>query len=386
MVSSYMDIANLYYVQYKDREAIPYFEKAYELSKKTKDLESKQNSALNMAVMEENRKRFSKSLEYRKEYENWRDSLNNQNKIWALAELEKEYAVTEKEKEIKVLRTENELKIAERNALLLSSVFLLMLFGTGTYFFRQKIRSNRIILSQKKDLDLLNLTKDKLFSIVSHDLRSSVNALKTSNGQLFEHLETKNWTQVDVLLQGNSSITNSIYNLLDNLLNWSLLQTKQLYFDLEPLHLSSVVQQVAYNYRPLMLYKNIGFDCAIPDEAYVLADLDSVKIILRNLLDNAIKFSRQEGKIKVYSEMGTAGYWNLVVEDSGIGMPEETRQELLRESILLNKKKGHDEIVGTGLGLQLCKEMVKKNNAQLWIESEENRGTKMIIQLPKTAE
>jgi Signal transduction histidine kinase len=385
MVSSYMDIANLYYAQYKDNEAIPYFEKAYQLSKKTKDFELKQNSALNMAVMEENRKQFSRSLEYRKEYESWRDSLNNQNKIWALAELEKEYAVTEKEKEIKVLRTENKLKIAERNALLLSSVFLMVLFGAGTYFFRQKIKSNRIILSQKKDLDQLNLTKDKLFSIVSHDLRSSVNALKTSNKQLFEQLEAKSWAQLDKLLQSNSSITNSIYNLLDNLLNWSMLQTKQLYFNIEAIHLPSVVQQVAYNYKPLMAYKNIAFEYAIPKGMYVQADLDSVKIILRNLLDNAIKFSKEKGIIKVYCETGVADSCHLVVEDLGVGMPEETREELLRESILLNKKKGQNEIVGTGLGLQLCKEMVKKNNGLLLIESQENIGTKIIIQLPKTA-
>lgn len=383
MVSSYMDIANLYYAQYKDSQAIPYFEKAYQLSKKTKDFELKQNSALNMAVMEENRKQFSKSLEYRKEYESWRDSLNNQNKVWALAELEKEYAVSQKEKQIKVLQTENKLKIAERNALLLSSVFLMLLFGTGIYFFRQKIKSNRIILAQKKDLDLLNLTKDKLFSIVSHDLRSSVNALKTSNKQVFEHLEAKNFTQLDVLLQGNSAITNSIYNLLDNLLNWSLLQTKQLYFSIESLHLSSIVEQVAYNYKPLMLYKNIEFSYDIPKSIRVNADLDSLKIILRNLLDNAIKFSKSDGTIQIYCKADARDICDLVVEDSGVGMPEETRQELLRETILLNKRKGHNEIVGTGLGLQLCKEMVKKNNGQLSIESEENVGTKIIIQLPK---
>lgn len=384
MVSSYMDIANLYYAQYKDSQAIPYFEKAYQMSKKTKDFELKQNSALNMAVMEENRKQFSKSLEYRKEYESWRDSLNNQNKVWALAELEKEYAVTQKEKEIKVLRAENKVKIAERNALLLSSMFLVVLFGAGTYFFRQQIKSNRIILSQKKDLDQLNLTKDKLFSIVSHDLRSSVNALKTSNKQISEQLEAKSWVKLDTLLQNNSSITNSIYNLLDNLLNWSMLQTKQLYFSIESIHLSSIVQQVAYNYKPLMSYKNIEFEYAIPNSVYVMADMDSVKIILRNLLDNAIKFSNEQGRIKIYSETETPDSCCLVIEDSGIGMPEETRQELLRESILLNKKKGQNEIVGTGLGLQLCKEMVKKNNGLLLIESQENVGTKIIIRLPKT--
>jgi len=380
-----MDIANLYYEQYKDKQAIPYFEKAYQLAKKTKDYELKQNSALNMAVVEENRQHFPLSIKYRKEYENWKDSLNNQNKIWALAEAEKEYAVTQKEKEIKVLKIENKLKIVQRNILLLSSGFLIVLFGAGIYFFRQKIISNRIILSQKKDLDALNLTKDKLFSIVSHDLRSSVNALKTSNKKIFDYLEIKDFTQLDSLLQNNSSITNSVYNLLDNLLNWALLQTKQLYFYQESIHLSTVVKQVEYNYKPLMLYKNITFECNIPASIFVFADLDSVKIILRNLLDNAIKFSGENGTIKIYSRIDSDNFCDLVVEDYGTGMTETDRQELLKESVLLNKK-NNNEAIGTGLGIQLCKEMVKKNNGLLFIESQKNIGTRIIIRLQKTEE
>lgn len=379
-----MDIANLYYEQYKDKLAIPYFEKAYRLSKKTKDCELKQNSALNMAVMEENRNHLFMALKYRKEYENWKDSLNNQNKIWALSEIEKEYAVSQKEKQISILKTENKLKKVQRNALLLSFGFLAIVLGTVMYSYRQKIVSNKIILLQKKDLDELNLTKDKLFSIVSHDLRSSVNALKTSNAKTLESLKTKKFTQLDVLLQTNSAITNSVYNLLDNLLNWSLLQTKQLYFNLESIHLFAVVQQVEYNYKPLMVAKNITFECTVPSGIFVLADLDSIKIILRNLLDNAIKFSNEDGAIKIYTILEN-NYCSLIVEDQGIGIDEKTRQELLKESILLTKKK-NDEIIGTGLGIQLCKEMAQKNNAKLFIESQEKKGTRVIIQLQKTQE
>jgi hypothetical protein len=127
-----------------------------------------------------------------------------------------------------VLEAENKVKIAETVCFFLR--FLLMLFGTGTYFYRQKVRNNKIILAQKTELDELNATKDKLFSIVSHDLRSSVNALKVSNGKLQESLETKtlqSWIQ----LHNNSAIANGAYNLLDNLLHWALLQTKQSYFN-----------------------------------------------------------------------------------------------------------------------------------------------------------
>lgn len=382
LIGSYMDIATLYYEQYKDNQAIPYFEKGYHLSKKIKSFEIKQTAALNMAVVEENRKNFQLALTYRKEYETWKDSLNDQNKVWALAELEKKFAVKQKQKEVNVLEAENKLKIAERNSLLFSSVLLLILFGTGVYFYRQKIKKNKIILAQKDELDKLNATKDKLFSIVSHDLRSSVNALKTSNSKLIENLETKNYTELDTQLHNNSAIANGAYNLLDNLLNWALLQTKQTYFSQESLHLATIVKHVEYNYKPLMINRNISFENRVSTTDYVFADLDSFKIIIRNILDNAIKFTKDNGTISIYTRDSDDDFCYLVIEDTGLGMSTSTQEELLKKTALLSKKK-NDDTIGTGLGMQLCKSMIYKNGGRLEIESEENVGTKIIIVLQK---
>lgn len=381
LIGSYMNIANLYYEQYKDDIAIPYFEKAYSLSKKIKNVELKQNAALNMAVVAENNKNFPLALTYRKEYESWRDSLNDQNKVWAIAELEKKFTVKQKEKEIGILEAKNKVKIAERNGFFYSSLLLLVLFGTGIYFYRQKIKSNRIILSQKNKLDELNAAKDQLFSIVSHDLRSSVNALKTSNSKLAESLESKNFEALDKQLQSNSAIAHSSYNLLDNLLHWALLQTKQLYFHKESVHLFSVVQQMEFNYKPLMQEKNISFENSVPKALFAYADLSSLKIILRNLIDNAIKFSRENGRITIHGS-SSQDFCTLTVEDSGQGMSQEIVRQLLDESALVSKKE-NPEKSGTGLGMQLCFSMAQKNEGKLLIESEENKGTKISIQLLK---
>ena len=335
-----------------------------------------------MAVVEENRKNFPLALTYRKEYEAWKDSLNDQNKVWAIADLEKKFAVQQKQKEVDVLAVENKVKRAERNGFLISSVLLFMLLGTGFYFYRQKVRSSKIILTQKNELDALNATKDKLFSIVSHDLRSSVNALKTSNSKLMENLERKNYTELDVLLHKNSSIASGAYNLLDNLLNWALLQTQQSYFYQESLHLASIVQHAEYNYKSLMLNKNIEFKSNVSALDYVFADLDSLKIIIRNFLDNAIKFTPENGTISIYTRPSSEEFCYLVIEDTGLGMNETTRKELLKETILLSKKQ-NDDIIGTGLGMQLCKSLIRKNEGKLDIESKENVGTRIIIALPK---
>lgn len=381
--SSYTNLANLYYEQYKDDLAFFYFKKAYELSKSIKNNNKREIVSRNMAVFEENRGDFKKALGYRKESEQWKDSLNDQNKVWAIAEVEKKFAVKQKQKEVNVLQTANKLKEAQRNSLLYSTVLLLLLLGGSVYFYTQKTKQNKIILAQKEELDALNATKDKLFSIVSHDLRSSVNALKVSNGKLQESLISKNFTELDTQLHNNSAIANGAYNLLDNLLHWALLQTKQSYFKKESLRLFFIVEQMVYNYKPLMLDKNIHLENKVSKSDLVDVDQESLKIILRNLLDNAIKFSRQDGSITLYSQNTDANYCDLVIEDSGLGMDETTRQELLKETVLLSRKKNED-IVGTGLGLQLCKSMIKKNGGKLRIESEEGKGTKMIVSLAKT--
>lgn len=384
LILAYGNMANLYYEQYKDDLAIPYFEKAYQLSKKTKNLDKKRRTALNMAVVEENRKDFKKSLVYRKEYEKWKDSLNDQNKIWEVAQLEKQFAVKEKQKEVSFLQAENKAKVIERNGLLYSALTLLILLGVTFYFYKEKAKANKIIVSQKEDLDTLNATKDKLFSIVSHDLRSSVNALKISNTKLLDNLDAKNLDALDEQLHNNSAIVNGAYNLLDNLLHWALLQTNQSYFEITSIRLFSMVEQTVYNYKPLMLENNIDFKNDISKSDLVFADQESLKIILRNLLDNAIKFSEPQGAIKVYTQSTDEKYCNLIIEDSGIGMNETTRLQLLKDTVLLSKKE-NENIIGTGLGLQLCKSMIKKNKGKFAIESELGSGTKMIVSLPKIA-
>lgn len=379
----YNDIANLYYIQYKDQQAIPYFEKAYNLSKKISDFDIKRKASLNMSVVEENKGDYKKSLIYRKESGQWKDSLNNQSKIWALADYEKKFAVAQKQKQIKVLEVENKLKNTQRNALFFSAIGLLLILTGGVYLYAQKVKNGKTILRQKNKLDELNATKDQLFSIVSHDLRSSVNALKTSNSKLSATLETKNYDELNHLIVQNSSIANGTYSLLDNLLHWALLQTKQLYFNKESVHLHSIVQQIEYNYKPLLLEKSITFENSVSKNIFLFVDLDSLKIVFRNLLDNAIKFSDENGQITFSAIDLDSDFCQVIIQDSGIGMSEKTISELLQEGELLAKK-GNSEIIGTGLGLQLCKQMIKKNNGTFTIESEPGKGTKMILTFPKT--
>ncbi|WP_290864156.1 tetratricopeptide repeat-containing sensor histidine kinase [Flavobacterium sp.] len=380
---AYNGLANLYYEQYKDEQAIPYFEKAYSLSKQIKKFGIKSIASQNMSVVEENKGNFKKALDFRKESIRWKDSLNNQNKIWAVADFEKKFAVAQKQKQIKVLEIENQLKNSQRNWLFFSAIGLLMLLTAGIYLYAQKVKNTKIILLQKNKLDELNATKDQLFSIVSHDLRSSVNALKTSNIKLSATLETKNYDELNQLIIQNSGIANSAYTLLDNLLHWALLQTKQLYFKKESVHLFSIVQQIEYGYKPLLSDKTIAFENLVSKNSFIFVDLDSLKIVLRNLLDNAIKFSNENGKISFYTLENIPDFCQLVLEDTGLGMDKNTIEAILKDDELLAKK-SDSETIGTGLGMQLCKQMIKKNGGTIQIKSELHKGTKIMLTFPKT--
>ena len=382
LIGSYMDLGNVYYEQYFDEKAISYFEKAYQLSKKHGSFILKQNAALNMAVVEENRNRSAEALAYRKEYESWRDSLTDQNKIYEVAQLEKKFAVNQKQRQVKLLETENKLKQTELNMYLFAASFLLIILVFGIYFYRQNVLRSRIILKQKQELDLLNAAKDQLFSIVSHDLRSSVHALKMSNTSLKEKVEKQEYQMLEDQLEQNSSIATNTYNMLDNLLHWALLQTEGGYFKQEEHRLGMIVDQVAYNFRGILKQKNIHFENQLPKSVKVFVDAESLKIVLRNFMDNSIKFSDENATISVVlkeqSDLQVCFEW----QDNGKGMSEDTRLKLLSDSQQLTKKV-HEKEIGSGLGMNLCKAMLSKNQGKLDIWSELNEGTKMIVILQK---
>lgn len=385
LISSYMDLANVYYEQYQDGKAISYFEKAYDLSKKHGSIEMKQNAALNMAVVEENRKRFDIALAYRKEFESWKDSLDDQNKIYEVAQIEKRLAVANKQQQVDLLETENKLEQAKVTIYLIAAILLSVILIFGIYFYRQNVLRSRVILHQKQELDLLNATKDQLFSIVSHDLRSSVHALSASNNKLKDSVEKQAYGSLEKQLEENSVIATNTYNMLDNLLNWALLQTEGGYFKPEEHRLSMLIDQVAYNFKGVLNQKEMSFENTVPKSVKVFVDAESLKIVLRNFMDNSIKFSNPGSKITVSLEKEDERSVCFNWSDTGKGMSEETRTKLLSDSPQLTKK-DHEKVIGSGLGMNLCKSMLAKNEGKLDIWSRKEEGTRMIVTLKKVAD
>ncbi|HEU4551902.1 MAG TPA: tetratricopeptide repeat-containing sensor histidine kinase [Chitinophaga sp.] len=370
---SYMDLANLYYMQYQDDKAIPLFEKGLAYAKHSTDLEVLRNAYKNMAVVEENRKHYTQAIQYRKQYEDLQDTIYNRDRLWELARQERKLALQQREHTIQVLGW-------QRNSLLIAAVAL-MLLGTAIWFaYRQQTRSKRIITRQKEALNVLNQTKDRLFSIVAHDLRSPVYRLKANLAKLKKAIWQQEITQAAALAASNEKIAGSTYILMDNLLHWALSQTDQLFFRPEELHLRTVVNLVCHDVTPLAADKNISIKQVIPEEIIFMADLHSFKIIVRNVMDNAIKFTPVGGYITV-SACLQQDECHIKIIDTGMGMSSDTLAALFDA----NRKRVQQDTHGyesTGLGLWLCKTMTEKNNGQLTVTSEQEKGTTVTISLP----
>ncbi|MEM6717695.1 MAG: tetratricopeptide repeat-containing sensor histidine kinase [Bacteroidota bacterium] len=386
LIGSYGNIANFYYNQYKDDLAIPYFKKALQLSRKlkVKSIESfrlKSEAAENMSIVEENRKDFVKALHYRKEYEQWNDSLNNQNKIWETAQREKQEAIKEKQKEVAILKADNRTKIAERNGFIYAAIVLLIFLATGTYLYRGKIKANKMIAAQKEALDELNATKDYLFSVVSHDLRSPVNALRKQHRKLKQHIVQHNFEALKTTIDTSTTISERMHGLLNNVLHWSLEQSQQLLYKPESLVVKPIIEQVLYDFENLAKVKSIALKTSLDTALVINFDRESLKIVLRNLLDNAIKYTESNGEICITTKADMTKNC-IEIRDTGIGFSEEQLERMHNLTTLTVEK--IDRSRGVGLGLLLCANLIRKHHGTLTFERNLPKGSIVKITLPKT--
>ncbi|WP_299889538.1 tetratricopeptide repeat-containing sensor histidine kinase [uncultured Lacinutrix sp.] len=371
-----MDLANLYYQQYLDDKAIPLFLESYNLSKITSNLEIKQNAALNMAVVEENNKDFEKSIAYRKEYESWKDSIWNRDKIWELAKQGRVFAVKEKQKEIALQEEQIKVQKTKQRALYIGVFALALIVAIIAFFLHDRIQKNKVITQQKNKLSDLNDMKNKLFSIVSHDLRTPINTIRNNNVDLKEAFKLNNKTEISDKINQGIQVTEGVHLLLDKVLNWSLLESGQLFTNIESFPLKPILAQVIYNYKSIAASKNITIINTVSSNVIVNSDIESTKIVLRNILDNAIKYSANGSEINCKAIMNE-NFCNLEITDTGIGISKADLAE-----ILIEEKATNEQSAVKGFGLRLCRSLIQNNGGDLTISSQKGIGTTVSLSIP----
>lgn len=242
------------------------------------------------------------------------------------------------------------------------------------------LEKNEAILEQTRHLEEVNQVKDKLFSIVSHDLKDSISSIKAFLDLLKEESISKE--EFNDLIPELSENANNASALLFNLLNWSKSQMQ----NLEPKPELFNIQDVFHDKMALVEQKVEDKRIVLIDESqrdFVYADKSMLEIVIQNLITNAVKFSRT-GDVITISNQDVNGKALICVEDTGVGISRENIEKLFNSNNNFTTVGTKNE-KGTGLGLTIAKDLVELNKGRIWVESTQNVGSKFYIELPKTA-
>jgi signal transduction histidine kinase len=281
-----------------------------------------------------------------------------------------------------ILYTEN-IKYSAISERQISQLFVIYMVGLlASYLLdRQKMTSfrnkNELDIEIKK-VDELNKVKNKLFSIISHDLRGPIVSLKGILGLYQKGAVSEE--EFKQLTHNLESDLNSSSNLLDNLLAWSKSQLQGLEIKKSPINLNEELFTLGKLFGSQLKSKGIALDISITENQSIIADKETILIVFRNIISNAIKFTPLGGNITITSNKRNNKIIDIDIKDSGVGIPPEKLNQLFQ----INKDNliGTSSASGAGIGLLLVKEFVELNNGEVSVESSISDGTSFIVSLP----
>lgn len=339
---------------------------------------------------------FSNALTYFKINQSLRDSLSSDEAKNKAEQMVFNYEIEKKQREIEMLEKDKALAIAKANNknILLFAAFLGIVLAAiiAMMFFRNAQRERRRqaeILAQKEEIETqaerlkeLNDFKDVTFSVLSHDLRSPVNALTGTMMMLDEKLMTP-----DEFSMHKNELNNKLQSvslLLENMLYWAQSRMKgEQKLDIEKLNMKRKALKTIAVLKDAALQKSITLTHNIPEELTAYGDANQIDIVFRNLVSNAIKFTPDGGTITI-SGYESGNTTQVSFTDTGVGMTDEQLSKLFSE-LTLNSTRGTGGEKGTGLGLQLCYEFIKKNGGDIVVSSTPGKGSTFTITLPNKA-
>jgi ligand-binding sensor domain-containing protein/signal transduction histidine kinase len=242
------------------------------------------------------------------------------------------------------------------------------------------VRQKDKILAQRNELEVVNATKDKFFSIIAHDLRSPFNSILGFSDLLLKQVQNKDLEKIDNFARIIQQSSHRAMELLRNLLEWAQSQTGGIRFNPKYFDVADLNASLIPIFDDIARQKSIIIKKAFPPNIHVYADKDMISTIFRNLISNAIKFTKDGGEIIVSAEERQNEVIGSV-SDNGIGIEETRLINLFRLDELYSTADTNDE-KGTGLGLILCKEFVEKHGGKIWVESTVGIGTSFYFSLP----
>jgi len=317
-----------------------------------------------------------KALNYLELSSTLNDSLSEERQQKIIAEYQTRFEVKEKEQELEAQRT------ATRNRSILSLAFLIIAIMTAIIAYSSyklaKIRQKR-----NQDLAEINILKDRIFAIISHDLKNPLRAQSQLLSYLNAHYDEVDDDTKKKQIQALKDSGNRLNEMLTNLLDWARIELKHTNTIPMRVDLTSVIRKNIQLIQPLADNKQITITSNLEGPYYAFSDLNALETILRNLLSNAVKFSHNGGSIEIITK-AMADSASLSIVDHGVGMNEAQKKSVFNMQKLTTL--GTNEETGTGLGLIVCKSMTDKIHGCLTFESTEGEGSTFTLTIPLTEE
>ena len=260
--------------------------------------------------------------------------------------------------------------------ILVASLMIILKYTAERKQTEAKIKKTNAQLSK------LNAEKDKFFSIIAHDLRSPFQGFINMTELMAEDIREFSTDELSSFATEMHNSAKNLFKLLKNLLEWAQMQNGTLDFSQIECSLNEIITQAAETLNQRIAQKGIVIINEVPESQKVFADPNMISTILRNLLSNAVKFSRKNGKITLNSKTINDEMIEVSVHDTGMGISDNdvNRLFMLGEKV---SSKGTEGEPSSGLGLLLCKEFVTKNGGEIWVESEEGKGSTFYFTVPK---
>lgn len=378
--------------QGKYEEAMRSINRSLELAKQSNARTLEIQGYHTLSGLYELKKDFKNALAYFKQFKQLEDTLFSQDMQEKLLKDQILFETEDKDTEIAALNQERNLKDDTikrqefvRNILVVVMALSVILLATVYRSGQRRRQINTLLLrhqhemeTRSEELERLNEVKDKFFSIISHDLRSPINAL-SGLLDLLDRGAVKP-EELSRHIHELKSRFNHTRTLLNNLLDWTLLQMDKLSLQPSRIDLHRIVEENIQLLRSIP-NKQISLHNQVPVNTIGFADSNTVNLVIRNLMTNAIKFTNDGGEVIISAE-DQENEWLISVVDNGVGMNDQVLKMLFDKTVPYTTRGTANE-KGTGLGLILCKEFVEKNGGHIFVESREGKGSKFSFTVPK---
>jgi signal transduction histidine kinase len=376
--------------------AMESFKQALELAKQLDYEEYIKECYLKLSKASEASGNALAALSYYKLYDEFQRKMIEEITKKKIAEIHDVIETSRKQRELMVLTKEQKIHQLEKqqaearqnNYLMLTGFALFLMFAVvyGTVRIReankQLEKQNNIIRQKTLALEELDRTKNRFFSIIAHDLKGPLNSLTGFSNLVINHIEFLSKDEIKMMAENLDKSVKNLTEFLNNLLTWSRSQMDNIQFEPKKLLMANLANEVIELHQVAADNKNIQLLSTITPDIQVYADDNAIKTILRNLVSNALKFTKDGGKVTIAAKAYDEKYIQLTVTDTGVGMPEEVVEKIFRIDTK-HSTQGTKGETGTGLGLVLCKEFAEKNGGSISVESIVDLGTTFKVILPK---